>query len=193
MNIRPSAAIRQNYNEIAAPAAAPRPPFTRPKRRRRPGSHGHRQLCPSGENATLREQLLSVEEDRAAGEPAARWKNWTTIWTAFWAGEGMKYTVIVSDRARQMLGQHLRFLAQVDRQAAERLKSGSWRNSAAWNECPALSFFRCRIHPAQSLPQAVRGKQLPGPVSGPGRYRVCGLDRRLPAGLFLADEIAFQD
>ena len=34
----------------------------------------------------------------------------------------MKYTIIVSDRARQMLGQHLRFLAQVDRQAAERLK-----------------------------------------------------------------------
>jgi plasmid stabilization system protein ParE len=32
------------------------------------------------------------------------------------------YQVIVSDRARQMLGAHLRFLAQADRPAALRLK-----------------------------------------------------------------------
>lgn len=34
----------------------------------------------------------------------------------------MKYTVIVSDRARQMLGQHIRFLARVNRNAAGELK-----------------------------------------------------------------------
>ena len=34
----------------------------------------------------------------------------------------MRYTVIVSNRARQMLGQHLRFLAQVNRAAAVELK-----------------------------------------------------------------------
>lgn len=34
----------------------------------------------------------------------------------------MKYTVIVSDLARQMLGQHIRFLAQVNRSAALDLK-----------------------------------------------------------------------
>lgn len=34
----------------------------------------------------------------------------------------MKYTVIISDRARQMLGQHIRFLAQVNRNAAAELK-----------------------------------------------------------------------
>ena len=34
----------------------------------------------------------------------------------------MKYTVIVSDRARQMLGQHIRFLAQVNKSAALELK-----------------------------------------------------------------------
>ena len=34
----------------------------------------------------------------------------------------MKYKVIVSDRAKEMLGMHIRFLAQVNKQAATRLK-----------------------------------------------------------------------
>lgn len=34
----------------------------------------------------------------------------------------MRYQVIISDRARQMLGNHLRFLAQVNRPAALKLK-----------------------------------------------------------------------
>ena len=34
----------------------------------------------------------------------------------------MKYKVIISDRASQMLGMHLRFLAQVSRPAAVKLK-----------------------------------------------------------------------
>ena len=35
----------------------------------------------------------------------------------------MKYKVIVSDRATEMLGMHIRFLAQVNKQAAARLKN----------------------------------------------------------------------
>ncbi len=34
----------------------------------------------------------------------------------------MKYNVIISDRAREMLGTHIRFLAQVSRPAAVKLK-----------------------------------------------------------------------
>lgn len=34
----------------------------------------------------------------------------------------MKYNVIISDRAREMLGMHIRFLAQVNRSAAAKLK-----------------------------------------------------------------------
>lgn len=34
----------------------------------------------------------------------------------------MKYTVIISDRAKEMLGRHLSFLAQVNRPAAQKLK-----------------------------------------------------------------------
>lgn len=34
----------------------------------------------------------------------------------------MKYTVIISDRAKQMLGQHIRFLAQINKSAANDLK-----------------------------------------------------------------------
>ena len=35
----------------------------------------------------------------------------------------MKYTVIISDRAKEMLGLHLRFLAQMNKPAAAKLKS----------------------------------------------------------------------
>ena len=35
----------------------------------------------------------------------------------------MKYKVIVSDRAKEMLGMHIRFLAQVNKQAAAKLKN----------------------------------------------------------------------
>lgn len=34
----------------------------------------------------------------------------------------MKYTVVVSDRAKEMLGIHIRFLAQVNRNAASKLR-----------------------------------------------------------------------
>lgn len=34
----------------------------------------------------------------------------------------MKYTVIISDRAKQMLGPHIRFLAQINKSAANDLK-----------------------------------------------------------------------
>lgn len=35
----------------------------------------------------------------------------------------MKYKVIISDRAKEMLGMHIRFLAQVNKSAATKLKN----------------------------------------------------------------------
>lgn len=35
----------------------------------------------------------------------------------------MKYNVIISDRAKEMLGMHIRFLAQVSKPAAQKLKN----------------------------------------------------------------------
>jgi len=35
----------------------------------------------------------------------------------------MKYKVVISDRAKEMLGMHIRFLAQVNKTAATKLKS----------------------------------------------------------------------
>jgi len=35
----------------------------------------------------------------------------------------MKYKVIISDRAKEMLGMHIRFLAQINKPAAMKLKS----------------------------------------------------------------------
>ena len=48
----------------------------------------------------------------------------------------MKYKVIVSDRASQMLGRHLRFLAQVSRPAAVKLKRRFLEELRALQEMP---------------------------------------------------------
>lgn len=68
MNIRPSAAIRQNYNEIAALCRGTQAPVYLTK-------NGEGDLVVMDIDSftrrekmlSLREQLLSVEEDRAAG------------------------------------------------------------------------------------------------------------------------------
>lgn len=68
MNIRPSAAIRQNYNEIAALCRSTQAPVYLTK-------NGEGDLVVMDIDSfarrekmlALREQLLSVEEDRAAG------------------------------------------------------------------------------------------------------------------------------
>lgn len=52
MNIRPSAAIRQNYNEIADMCRkTAEPVFSNQERRGGFGGYGHRDLQPQGKNA----------------------------------------------------------------------------------------------------------------------------------------------
>lgn len=48
----------------------------------------------------------------------------------------MKYTVIISDRAKQMLGQHIRFLAQVNKEAAAELKKRFLTEFRSLESCP---------------------------------------------------------
>ena len=48
----------------------------------------------------------------------------------------MKYKVIISDRARQMLGKHLRFLAQVNKAAAVKLKNRFLQEIRSLSEMP---------------------------------------------------------
>lgn len=48
----------------------------------------------------------------------------------------MKYQVIVSDRAKEMLGRHLRFLAQVNRSAAVNLKKRMTAELRSLQEMP---------------------------------------------------------
>ena len=48
----------------------------------------------------------------------------------------MKYKVIISDRAREMLGLHLRFLAQVSRPAAAKLKHRFLEETHSLQEMP---------------------------------------------------------
>ena len=60
MNIRPSAAIRQNYNEIADMCRKTEEPIFLTK-------NGEGDLVVMEKMLKLREELLAVEEDRIAG------------------------------------------------------------------------------------------------------------------------------
>ena len=56
----------------------------------------------------------------------------------------MKYTVSISERSRQMLGQHIQFLAQVNRNAAAELKKAFPGGiPLAGITSPAVSLFQC--------------------------------------------------
>lgn len=61
----------------------------------------------------------------------------------------MRYQVIISDRARQMLGMHVRFLAEVNRSAAEKLKKRFLEELRSLQEMPQrYPFFNENYIPA---------------------------------------------
>ena len=127
MNIRPSAAIRQNYNEIADLCRETAEPIFLTK-------NGEGDLVVMDietynrreKMLKLREELLSVEEDRMRGSEGYSIDEVTSmmrsaIKEAAGHGAANKYRVIVSARAAQMLVSHAAFLAHVSPAAAERL------------------------------------------------------------------------
>lgn len=61
----------------------------------------------------------------------------------------MKYQVIISDRAKEMLGMHLRFLAQVNRSASAKLKDRFVEELRSLQEMPQrYPFFNENYMPA---------------------------------------------
>lgn len=48
----------------------------------------------------------------------------------------MKYQIIISDRAKEMLGMHLRFLAQINGPAASKLKARFMKEIRSLQEMP---------------------------------------------------------
>lgn len=61
----------------------------------------------------------------------------------------MKYQVIISDRAKEMLGMHLRFLAQVNRSASAKLKDRFVEELRSLREMPQrYPFFNENYMPA---------------------------------------------
>ena len=60
----------------------------------------------------------------------------------------MKYTVVISDRAKQMLGQHIRFLAQANRSAAAELKKRFLQEFRSLESFPQ----RCPFFHAEFIP-----------------------------------------
>ena len=61
----------------------------------------------------------------------------------------MKYKVIISDRAKEMLGMHIRFLAQVNKPAAKKLKERLVTEIRSLQDMPQrYSFFNETYIPA---------------------------------------------
>ena len=61
----------------------------------------------------------------------------------------MKYNVIISDRAKEMLGMHIRFLAQVNKAAATKLKNRFVEEMRSLQELPhRYPFFNENYIPA---------------------------------------------
>ena len=123
MNIRPSAAIRQNYNEIADMCRKTGEPVFLTKNGEGDlvvmdiGTYNRREKM-----LKLREELLAVEEDRMRGSKGYSVEEVTAMMrNAKDMEQQSKYRVIVSERATQMLVSHVAFLAQTSPEAAERL------------------------------------------------------------------------
>jgi plasmid stabilization system protein ParE len=79
--------------------------------------------------------------------------NWTAIWTALlmrWSMEKkVQYNVIVSDRARQHLVGHVRFLAQKSPTAARKVKNGLMNAIRSLHEMPErFSFLEVEFIPS---------------------------------------------
>ena len=124
MNIRPSAAIRQNYNEIADICRKTAEPVFLTK-------NGQGDLVVMDietydrreKMLNLREELLAVEEDRIAGRNGCTLDELDAFLDEIIAevqnmAENKRYKVIVSDKAKRMLGTHILFLARVNKEAA---------------------------------------------------------------------------
>lgn len=123
MNIRPSAAIRQNYNEIADMCRETAEPVFLTK-------NGEGDLVVMDietynrreKMLKLREELLAVEEDRMAGREGCTLDELDiyldNVMKEVQCKADKKYRVIVSERAKRMLGTHIRFVAQVNKEAA---------------------------------------------------------------------------
>ena len=61
----------------------------------------------------------------------------------------MKYKVIISDRAREMLSMHIRFLAQVNKPAAQKLKNPLVEEMRSLQDMPQrYPFFNDNYIPA---------------------------------------------
>ena len=124
MNIRPSAAIRQNYNEIAEMCRKTAEPVFLTK-------NGEGDLVVMDietynrreKMLKLREELLAVEEDRMAGRTGCTLDELDAYLDEVISeiqrmAANSKYKVIVSDRAKRMLGTNILFMAQINKDAA---------------------------------------------------------------------------
>ena len=106
----------------------------------------------------------------------------------------MKYKVIVSDRANELPGMHIRFLAQVNKQAVTKLKNRLVAEMRSLQDMPhRYPFFNENYIPANKYHKLYVENWYLTTVPNQGRYGLCGLDRRLSSGLPVAPEISLNN
>ena len=130
MNIKPSANIRQNYNEIAELCKKTGEPVYLTK-------NGEGDLVVMDINAfsrrekmlKLREELISVEEERLAG--GVDFSKLTV----------KRYKIVISQRAKSEIENHINFLARVNIEAAKSLKSNIIKDIKSLEFMPQRNSF----------------------------------------------------
>ena len=152
MNIKPSASIRQNYNDIAELCRSTGEPVYLTK-------NGEGDLVVMDINSftkrekmlKLREELLAVEEDRLHGAPdygrpaMPEFEN--------------KFQVIVSKRAAQQLVEHAVFMARLEERLARQLAADFWKAADSLQSFPYRNpILRSSVFVTEKYRKMVFGK-----------------------------------
>ena len=95
-----------------------------------------------------------------------------------------KYKVIVADRAKRMLGTHIRFLAQVNKDAAAAIKKKILAEMRSLSGMPhRYPFFEEVYVPKNKYHKMFIEKWYLVFLSNSGQYGLCRLYSGLPSGL----------
>ena len=120
MNIKPSASIRNNYNEISKLCKSTGEPVYLTK-------SGEGDLVVMDIEAfSRREKMLALRATESTGQNTILLMKWMLNCEGRLrrrrSMDGQRYRVLISDKARQMMKAHVSFLAEVNPQAAEKLR-----------------------------------------------------------------------
>ena len=99
--------------------------------------------------------------------------------------DGQRYRVLISDKARQMMKAHVYFLAEVNPQAAEKLRVSLMEGIRSLAQMPE----RCPYLDEEDRRSPYRKLHIPKYIHCSGRYSLCGVHCRRQTGIWVAASI----